>query len=71
MAISSTVLPDAELEAEAQILAQRIRELTEEEFLQIARLLVGKPNRELFGETEVRVHDFQDPALVKAIPYGV
>jgi hypothetical protein len=29
----------AEQEAEAQALAQRIRELTEDEFLQIARLL--------------------------------
>ncbi len=66
MAISSPVLADVEQEAEAQILARRIRELAEEEFVQIARLLVGKPNRELFGETELQVRDILHRAGAKA-----
>ncbi len=66
MAISSPVLPDAEQEAEAQILARRIRELAEEEFLQIARLLVEKPDRDLFGETELQVRDILHRAGAKA-----
>lgn len=65
MAISSQVLPNAEQEAEAQTLARRIRELAEEEFLQIARLLVGKPDRELFGETEMQVRDILHRAGAK------
>jgi hypothetical protein len=42
---SSTRLPlSAEQEAEAQALAQRIRELADEEVAQMARLLVSKPD---------------------------
>ena len=47
----------AEQEAEAQALAQRIRELTEEEVVQMARLLVSKPDREIFGDTEFELRD--------------
>ncbi len=66
MAISFPVLSDAEQEAQAQILAQRIRELAEEEFLQIARLLVSKPEGELFGETELQVRDILHRTGAKA-----
>jgi hypothetical protein len=47
----------AEQEAEAQALAQRIRELADEEVLQMARLLVSKPDREIFGDTEFELRD--------------
>jgi len=56
----------AEQEAEAQALAQRIRDLTEEEFLQIARLLVSKPERDIFGDTEFEVRDILIRAGAKA-----
>ena len=56
-----------EQEAEAQALAQRIRELAEEEFLQIARLLVSKPDREIFGETEFQIRDILLKAGAKAL----
>ncbi len=66
MAASSSILPDAQQEAEAQILARRIHELAEEEFLHIARLLVGKSQRDLFGETELQVRDILHRAGAKA-----
>jgi hypothetical protein len=47
----------AEQEAEAQELAQRIRELADDEVLQMARLLVSKPDREIFGDTEFELRD--------------
>src|SRR5262249_4383354 len=56
----------AEQEAEAQALAQRIRELTEEEILQIARLLVSKSERDIFGDTEFQVRDILIRAGAKA-----
>ncbi len=47
----------AEQEAEAQTLAQRLRELADEELVQMARLLVSKPTREIFGDTEFQLRD--------------
>ena len=48
---STTRFPlSAEQESDAQALAQRIRELTEEEVVQMARLLVIKPDREIFAD---------------------
>src|SRR5579862_430313 len=44
-------------EAEAQALALRLRELAADELLQMARLLVSKPDREIFGDTEFQLHD--------------
>lgn len=44
-------------EAEAQILAARIRELAEEELVAMARLLVSKPEHEIFGDTEFELRD--------------
>lgn len=56
----------AEQEAEAQALAKRLRELVDEELVQIARLLISKPEREIFGETEFEVRDILLKAGVKA-----
>ena len=36
-------------EAEARVLPQRIRELADDEFKEIARLLVSKPDQQIFG----------------------
>ena len=57
----------AEQEAEAQALAQRIHELAEQEFLDIARLLVSKPDGEIFGETEFQIRDIVLKAGAKAL----
>jgi hypothetical protein len=46
-----------ELEAQAQELVARLRPQTEEDLLALARLLVSKEDRELFGETEFEVRD--------------
>ena len=45
----------ADLEAQAQELAARIRRRADDELLALARLLVSKPDRELFGETEFEI----------------
>ena len=47
----------AELEAQAQELAARIRQRADDELLALARLLVSKPEHEVFGETEFQVRD--------------
>ena len=44
-----------ELEAQAQELVARLRPQAESDLLALARLLVSKPERELFGETEFEV----------------
>jgi len=41
-----------ELEAEAQELVARLRPQTENELLELARLLVSKQDHEIFGDTE-------------------
>jgi hypothetical protein len=46
-----------EHEAEAQELAERIRVAAADEFLQMARQLVGKKTSELFGKTEFQIRD--------------
>jgi hypothetical protein len=46
-----------ELEAKAQALAAQLRTLAEEDLLALARLLVSKEDRELFGDTEFAVRD--------------
>jgi hypothetical protein len=47
----------AEQEKEAQRLADRVMARAREEVLQITRLLVSKPDRELLGKTEFEVRD--------------
>ena len=46
-----------EKEAEARSLALRLRELADEELLEMARLLVGKPEHEIFGDSEFELRD--------------
>jgi hypothetical protein len=46
-----------EQEAEAQALVARLRPQVEEDLLAVARLLVSKEDRDLFGETEFEVRD--------------
>lgn len=46
-----------ELEAKAQELVARLRPQAEEDLLALARLLVSKEDRDLFGETEFEVRD--------------
>lgn len=53
----STIPLTPEQEAQAQALAQRLRAETEDELLALARLLVSKPEHELFGHTEFQVRD--------------
>ena len=47
----------SEQEAEAQRLAQRIHDQSRADILELARLLVSKPEAEIFGETEFQVRE--------------
>jgi hypothetical protein len=47
----------AEQEAEALVLAERLKQIAAEELLQVARLLVSKPTAEIFGDTELQIRD--------------
>ena len=67
MARSTRSTLSVEKEAEAQALALRIRELAEEEFMQMARLLVSKPEHEVFGETEFDLRDIVLKVGAKAL----
>jgi hypothetical protein len=46
-----------EQEAEALLLAERMHAASKDDFLQLARLLVSKPDSQLFGATEFQVRD--------------
>jgi hypothetical protein len=46
-----------ELEVKAQELLARLRAQADEDLLALARLLVSKEDRELFGDTEFQVRD--------------
>jgi hypothetical protein len=46
-----------ELEVKAQELLARLRSQVDDELLALARLLVSKADRELFGDTEFQVRD--------------
>ncbi len=46
-----------EQEQQAQALAARIRQAADADILQLARLLVSKPEHETFGQTEFEVRD--------------
>jgi len=47
----------AEQEEEAKLLEAKIRSAVEQEMTNLARLLVSKPEEELFGQTEFQVRD--------------
>lgn len=57
----------AEKEAEAQVLATRIRELADEELVRMARLLVSQPEHEIFGDTEFELRDIVLKVGAKAL----
>jgi hypothetical protein len=46
-----------EQEAEAKILEAKIQAAIQKEIADLARLMVGKQDRELFGQTEYQVRD--------------
>lgn len=46
-----------ELEAKAQELLARVRPQTDEELLALCRLLVSKPDDQIFGDTEFEARD--------------
>jgi|SRR4051812_854358 hypothetical protein len=48
---------DPEREAQAQELLARLRTDADSELLALARLLVSKPDHEIFGETEFQARD--------------
>jgi parvulin-like peptidyl-prolyl isomerase len=56
-----------EKEAEAQALALRMRELADEELVEMARLLVSKPEHEIFGDTEYELRDIVLKVGAKAL----
>ena len=53
----SSVPLTAEQEQQAQVLAARIRQAVDADIVQLARLLVSKPEHEIFGQTEFEVRD--------------
>jgi len=46
-----------ELESKAQVLLAKLRSQADDELLALARLLVSKEDRDLFGDTEFEVRD--------------
>ena len=47
----------AEQEVEAKVLEEKIQLAVQKELADLARLMVSKPDRELFGQTEFQVRD--------------
>lgn len=46
-----------EQEQQAQALAARLRQAADDDLVKLARLLVSKPEHEIFGQTEFEVRD--------------
>jgi hypothetical protein len=46
-----------EQEVEARALADAVARASADEFLALARLLVGKPSHQVFGQTELQLRD--------------
>jgi parvulin-like peptidyl-prolyl isomerase len=67
MARSRQATLSVEKEAEAQALARCIRELADEELVAMARLLVGKPEHEIFGDTKYELRDIVLKVGAKAL----
>lgn len=67
MARSRQPALSVEKEAQAQALALRIRELASEELVAMARLLVSKPEHEIFGDTEFELRDLVLKVGAKAL----
>jgi len=56
-----------EQNADAERIYLALREATEDEHLRIARLLAGKGDAQLFGQTEYEVRDLVHGAGAKAV----
>ena len=56
-----------ELEAKAQELLTQLRSRADDELLALARLLVSKEDRDIFGETEFQVRDIVHRLGAKAM----
>ena len=56
-----------ELETQAQELLSRLRSRTDDELLALARLLVSKADRDIFGDTEFQVRDIVHRIGAKAL----
>jgi hypothetical protein len=67
MAASTHFTLSAQQEADAQALRQRLHEIVDEDLLQVARLLVSKGERDIFGETEFQLRDLLLQAGAKAL----
>jgi len=67
MALSTRSSLSVEKEVEAQALAARLRQVVDDDLVEVARLLVGKSDREIFGETEFQLRDILLKAGAKAL----
>jgi len=56
-----------EQEVEARVLADAIARATSDDLLAIARLLVGKPSHQVFGQTELQLRDLVHKLGAKAL----
>ena len=65
MSVQQPLTP--ELEAQAQELLTRLRSQADEDLLALARLLVSKADRDIFGDTEFQVRDIVHHLGAKAL----
>jgi hypothetical protein len=63
----SQPLPRPDQEAEAQRIYQILKQSCDQDLLALARLLAGKPDRELLGKTEFEVRDRVHAIGAKAV----
>ena len=56
-----------EQEAQAHELVQTLQQAVAKEFLDIARLFVGKPTHQLFGQAEFQLRDLVHRLAAKAL----
>jgi len=62
----SANLLSPEQESQAQQLAQQIQRASQEDILALARLLVSKPEADIFGDTEFQARDIIHGVAAKA-----
>ncbi len=67
----STVMLSPEQEQQAQALATRLRAAVDGDILELARLLVSKPEHEVFGQTEFEARDIVHQLGATALDPGV
>jgi hypothetical protein len=56
-----------EQEVEARVLADAIARASADDLLTLARLLVGKPSHQVFGQTELQLRDLVHKIGAKAL----